>query len=255
MDLDILLWLGGMLFSLAIFAVKVGFGLGFGGMRWKGIFLTLSMYLVLFVLIAGLSERLFNLLKPVLTKGPYLHALMASGMILWGILLLKRHSTGHRTQTKLKFKIQNSKTNNSELSTLNSLLFLLPCPVCLTAMTFSIWSALNVFKWHPVWVGLAVGAVFAVFSLIIYLLIKAIPHSQSSLTQEVRLGLAMIVVGIYFIASLYIPAKIEEAQLAYRAFLSDTQLVDINQQLGMLGLLALFFMVGFFIFRPQGEGK
>ncbi|MFZ6007887.1 MAG: DUF2162 family putative transporter, partial [Nitrospirota bacterium] len=84
MDLNIILWIGGMLFSLGIFAVKVGFGLGFSKIKWKGIFLTLSMYLVLFVLIAVLSERLIQLLEPVLRKGPYLHALMAAGMIAWG---------------------------------------------------------------------------------------------------------------------------------------------------------------------------
>ena len=89
MDLNIILWIGGMLFSLGIFAVKVGFGLGFSGMKWKGVLLTLSLYLVLFVAIAVLSGHLIKFLEPVLRKGPYLHALMAAGMIGWGIYLLR----------------------------------------------------------------------------------------------------------------------------------------------------------------------
>ena len=76
MELNIILWTGGMLFTLSIFAVKVGFGLGLGGMRWKGIFLILVSYLVLFIFVAMFSEQLMRLLEPVLRKGPYLHALM-----------------------------------------------------------------------------------------------------------------------------------------------------------------------------------
>ena len=176
MDLNIILWIGGMLFSLGIFAVKVGFGLGFSRMRWKGILMTLSLYLMLFVAIAVLSGQLIRLLEPVLRKGPYLHALMAAGMIGWGILLLRRQTTEHRTQTKLKFKIQNSKINNSELSTLNSLLLLIPCPVCLTAMTFSTWAALNVIKLPTYIVGIGLGVVFVTLSLF-FLLFPKTHHS------------------------------------------------------------------------------
>ena len=62
MDLNIVLWIGGMLFSLGIFAIKVGFGLGFTGMKWKGVFMTLFLYLMLFVAIAVLSG---HLIKPL----------------------------------------------------------------------------------------------------------------------------------------------------------------------------------------------
>lgn len=254
-DLNTLLWLGGMLFSLGIFAIKVGFGLGFSRASFRAITVVLAMYLVLFVVVAVLSQRLLQTLEPILRQGPYLHALMSVGMITWGIYLVQKSSKASGHQHAIKFEMQDSKTTHSSLITHHSLLLLVPCPVCLTAMTFSIWSALNVIKWHPMWVGLSVGAVFVVFSLIIYFLIKASHRSQSTFTQEVRLGLAMIAVGIYYIASLHIPAKVEEARLAYSAFLTDTQVVDSSQQLGVLGLMALFFVVGFFIFRPQGEGR
>ncbi len=262
MDLNIILWIGGMLFSLGIFAVKVGFGLGLGGMRWKGIFFTLSMYLVLFVLIAMLSERLIKLLEPVLRKGPYLHALMAAGMIVWGIILLGAKSVEHRaksmedrTQAKLKFKIQNSKINNSELFTLNSSLLLIPCPVCLTAMTFSTWSALNVIKLPSALVGLGLGIVFILLSLGIYFSLKLITHHSSLITQKIGLGLGMIAIGFYFIASLYLPAKIEEAKGVYQSFIAEGGNIDINHSIGVFALLFAALVGGYLINKKQEAKK
>ncbi|MDA8213644.1 MAG: DUF2162 domain-containing protein [Nitrospiraceae bacterium] len=245
MDLSIVLWMGGMLFSLGIFAVKVGFGLGFGGIKRKGIFLTLSMYVVLFVVIAILSEQLMKILEPVLRKGPYLHALMAIGMIVWGILLLRRQTTEHRTQTKLKFKIQNSKINNSELSTLNSLLLLIPCPVCLTAMTFSTWAALSVIKLPAPVVGLGLGIVFVILSLFFYFSLKLITRNSSLFTQEIGLGLGMIVIGLYFISSLFLPRKIEEAKAVYQSFLSEGMGIDAGNMAGVIIILILAGLVGY----------
>jgi predicted transporter len=246
MDLNIILWIGGMLFSLSIFAVKVGFGLGFGGMRWKGIAITLSLYIVLFVLFAVLSGQLMKMLEPMLKKGAYLHALMAIGMIVWGIILLRTQSTDHRAQTKLKFKIQNSKINNSELSTLNSLLLLIPCPVCLTAMTFSTWAALNVFKFPAYLVGIGHGIVFIVLSLAFYFSLRFFTRHSSLVTPKVGLSLSMIAIGVYFIASLYLPAKIEEAKGIYQSFLTEGNSIDMNNSIGVLAILFVSVVIGWF---------
>ena len=266
MDLNIVLWIGGMLFSLGIFAVKVGFGLGFSGMKWKGVLLTLSLYLMLFVAIAVLSGQLIRLLEPVLRKGPYLHALMAAGMIAWGIHLLRRQKTGIRSQesedrtqktehrgqktedrssglSNVKAKIQK---NNSELSTLNSLLLLIPCPVCLSAMTFSTWAALNVFKFPAYLVGLGLGIVFIVLSLAFYFSLKLFTIHFSLVTPRVGLGLSMIAIGFYFIASLYLPAKIEEARGMYQSFLTEGANIDMNNSIGVFAILFVAFVIGYF---------
>lgn len=255
-----------MLFSLGIFAVKVGFGIGFSVMKWKGVLLTLSLYLMLFVAIAVLSGHLIKLLEPVLRKGPYLHALMAIGMITWGILLLRRQNTGIRSQeprvrrqntedrgqktedrrsglSNVKAKIQK---NNSELSTLNSLLLLIPCPVCLTAMTFSTWSALNVIKLPSALVGLGLGIVFILLSLGIYFSLKLISLNSSLITQKIGLGFSMIGIGLYFIASLFLPAKIEEAKGIYSSFLLERGNVDLNNGIGVFALLFVSLIIGWF---------
>jgi predicted transporter len=220
---------------------------------------------VLFVAIAMLSGHLIKLLEPVLRKGPYLHALMAIGMIGWGIYLLKSQKTGIRNQesrvksqktehrgqktedrssglSNVKAKIQK---NNSELSTLNSLLLLIPCPVCLSAMTFSTWAALNVFKFPAYLVGLGLGIVFIVLSLAFYFSLKLFNSHSSLVTPRVGLGLSMIAIGFYFIASLYLPAKIEEAKGAYKSFITEGNGLSLNDSIGVFIVLAVAMLIGY----------
>jgi predicted transporter len=241
MDLNIILWIGGMLFSLGIFAVKVGFGLGFSKIKWKGIFLTLSMYLVLFVAIAVLSGQLINMLEPVLKKGPYLHALMAAGMIGWGIYLVRQSG---------------SATGNSEKTTVlpsyrSAALLLIPCPVCLSAMTFSTWAALNVIKLPSLIVGIGLGVTFALLTLTIV----GLTRIKQTSSPEISLGLGMIAIGLYFIASLFLPAKIEEAKGVYKSFLTEGGNIDINHGIGVFALLFAALVGGYLINKKQEAKK
>lgn len=123
MDLNIILWIGGMLFSLGIFALKVGLGLGYGKVGAKGVSFTLAGYLALFIAIALLSERLIGILEPLLRKGPYFHTLTGAGLIAWGLFAI-RGSHHPRRSTSEPGAIHRG----------SSLLLLIPCPVCITAM-------------------------------------------------------------------------------------------------------------------------
>lgn len=243
MDLNIILWVGGMLFSLGIFAVKVGFGLGFGRMRWKGILITLSLYLTLFVVIAVLSGYLIKLLEPVLRKGLYFHALMAAGMIAWGIYLLRDQKTEVRRQINSK--------NNSLLVTRHSLLLLIPCPICLSAMTFSTWAALSVIKLPPVVVGIGLGIVFALLTLAVIGLARV----RKASSPGISLGLSMISIGLYFILSLYLPAKIEEARGMYQSFLTEGANIDMNNSIGVFAILFVVFVIGCFANKKMEAKK
>ncbi|GER92441.1 transporter [hot springs metagenome] len=250
MDLNIILWIVGMLFSLGIFAVKVGFGLGFSGMKWKGVLLTLSLYLMLFVAIAVLSGHLIKLLEPVLKKGPYLHALMAAGMIAWGIYLVRQSSRATERQIKIqaeglrlkeKSEIGNLKSKNSLLVTHHSLLLLIPCPVCLSAMTFSTWAALSVIKLPSLIVGIGLGVIFALLTLTIV----GLTRIKQTSSPEVSLGLGMIAIGLYFMASLYLPAKIEEARGMYQSFLTEGSNIALNNSIGVFALLFVALVIGY----------
>ncbi|MFN4197224.1 MAG: DUF2162 domain-containing protein [Caldimicrobium sp.] len=230
-DLNFLLWLGGMLFSLGVFAIKVGFGLGLGSVSKKGITLSLLMYLIIFILIALVSGKLIGILKPLLQKGPYIHLAIALGMILWGVYLLNFEKIGSEEKAS---------------SRVSALPLLIPCPVCLSAITVSTWAALQIINWHPAIVGFGLGILFCALSLGVYLLVRFFSKEASILKNRVKLGLSMILIGSYFVASLYLPGKIEEAKEVYKSFLAkDYFLGEKEHLIGVLGLIFLTFILGY----------
>lgn len=226
MDLNILLWTGGTLFSLGIFAVKVGTGLGYGRIGRNGVLLTMALYLALFELIALLADRLLRIVEPLLRGGPWLHGAMALGMILWGIAIIMRPGAASAPGS--------------------SLALLIPCPVCLTAMSFSTWAALQALPLLPWGVGLVMGGMFSVMTLFIMVLVRA-RSGRTSTTPS--LGLAMITIGLYFIASLFLPGKVEQAKGMYGSFLKELPSAATNGSGGamLLALLAIALLTGFFI--------
>ncbi len=230
-DLNIMFWTVGALFSLGIFAVKVGSGLGYGQVGRKGVLLTLGLYLALFELIALLADRLLGIVEPLLRGGPWLHGVMALGMILWGVATIMKPGTVSAPGS--------------------SLALLIPCPVCLTAMTFSTWTALHNLPLFPWAVGLVLGIAFSIMTLLVMLATR-----QGSPRRSVpSLGLAMITIGIYFIASLFLPAKVEQAKIMYSSFLKELQPTVGSGRGGgiLLVLLMAALLIGFF--RNKGEIK
>lgn len=235
MNLNIILWVGGMLFSLGIFALKVGLGLGYGRVGGRGIALTLGGYVGLFMLIAVAAERLMRILQPILAKGPWLHTLLATGMIAWGMVVLlgKRHGHGATEEENHPFRAR--------------LLMLIPCPVCLTAMTCSIWAALNAVKLPPLLTGFCLGSAFALMALLVAL----IARPRSGAASETSLGMAMIVVGVYFIASLFLPDKIEAARGMYRSFISENSIARSSDATGVMIFILLLVLAGYWAGRSR----
>lgn len=227
MDLNIVLWIGGMLFSLGVFAVKVGLGLGCGHFKMKGIALTLTAYTVLFMLIAAAAERLMGLVTPFLQKGPWMHMFLAAGLIAWGLVVIFRE-TGRP-----------ARTGSSKGA---SLLLIVPCPICLSAMIFSTWAAFNVIKQPPLLVGLYLGLAFSVMALMVAAAFK----TRTGKSSQTSLGMAMIVVGLYFVLSLSLPAKIEAARGMYQSFDNDSLILAGTDAAGVLVFLIILLLAGFF---------
>lgn len=245
MDINIVLWLGGMLFSLSIFVVKVGFGLGLGRIRWWGIVMTLSLYLGLFILTAIFSEGLIKILEPVVRKGPYVHIVMALGMIAWGIYVIRKLE-GQGSECGVQSNNHNKKAKDSTLVSQQSALFLLlPCPVCLTAITFSTWAALNVIKLPALLVGSGLGLIFTILLLLIYFSLKRFTVNTTILAQRIGLGLSMIGIGLYFLTSLFLPAHIEAAKGIYKSSVTEGSNIALGDHIGVFLLLLVAMLIGF----------
>jgi predicted transporter len=245
MNLNLVLWVGGMLFSLSIFVVKVGFGLGLGQLGWRGIFLTLVLYLGIFILAAIFCESLIKILGPVVRKGPYLHTFMALGMMAWGLYVI-RHLAGPDAETGVPGHHRTPKAKDSTRVTLQAALFLLlPCPVCLTAITFSTWAALDVIKLPAFIVGSGLGATFTILALLIYLGIKVFTLNATLLNRKTGLGLSMMGIGLYFLASLILPAQIEAAKTIYQSFVTEGSNIALSDHLGVFLLLLVAMLIGF----------
>ncbi|HCS76817.1 MAG TPA: transporter [Syntrophaceae bacterium] len=236
MDLNMALWAGGTLFTLTGFAVKVGFGLGYGQVGGKGIGVTLTVYALLFAGMAVLSEKLMGWLAPILGGGSYLHWFMAAGLLAWGVYAIAsagRSKHDCATQSGVKWGA--------------SLLLIIPCPVCLTAMVFSTWAALNAIHCPALLVGLGLGAVFAALSLLFLFFARA----RKTESPETSLGLVMIAVGLYFALSLLLPAKIEAARAMYSSFAEKSNFpVHTDATFVLLSLVAAL-VAGYFLMERK----
>jgi predicted transporter len=216
-----------MLFSLGVFAVKVGLGLSCGNFTIKGVALTLTSYTALFMLIAVAAEWLMRLAAPFLQRGPWMHTFVATGLIVWGLVVIF-NETG-----------QPGKTSTSRGA---SLLMVVPCPICLSAMTFSTWAAFNIIKQPPLLVGLSLGVSFSVMALLVTIAFKTRTGNRS----QTSLGMTMIVLGLYFVLSLFLPAKIEAARSMYQSFDNDSLMPVSPDAAGVLVFLIVLLFAGFF---------
>jgi predicted transporter len=255
MDINLVLWIGGMLFSLGVFVVKVGFGLGLGRVGWRGLVLTLLLYLGIFLLAAGFCESLIKILEPVVRKGPYVHIVMALGMIVWGLCLIRNLAGADAGCGVHSARGKSTAPGATQAAPRPALFLLLPCPVCLTAITFSTWAALQVIK-LPAWVvGLGLGATFIILSLLIYLFIKLFTLKSTRLNQRIGLGLSMIAIGLYFLTSIFLPAHIEAAKSIYQSFITDGGSMALSDHIGVFLLLLAALLVGFLVNKRREVGE
>lgn len=235
MDLNILLWIGGMLFSLGIFAIKVGLGMGGANYTVRRMCLVLFGYTVLFALIAISAEQLIRYAAPLLQRGPYTHTFLAAGLIVWGALvLLKKEKSDDGSGA--------AKPGHA------SLLMVVPCPVCISAMAFSTLAALNVVKMAPILLGLFLGGGFSVMALLVAMAVRNRTGSKST----VPLGMSMVVIGLYFIMALFLPSKIEAARGMYSSFAAETaRAPSAPDASGVLLFILILLTAGFLAGRRK----
>ncbi len=235
MDMNLILWTGGMLFTLGIFATKVGLGLAYGGARRRVVVLTHVVYFALFTTTALICEPLVELIRPVLKSGPYIHILVAIILLVWGAHLLRNgHSTQHGG------------------ASVHSLALLIPCPVCFSAVVFSTWTALQITSMSPLLVGVGLGTSFILLASVLHASVRWRRQRADSRSSALALGWVMIAIGSYFLASMIVPGKIQKAKSVFETFnANNEQIGGAVDGTGVFVLLAGVAVLGYFLRRKE----
>ena len=229
----------GIVFAMGIFAVKSGVGIHYLLTRKEGrksrlTFLSFYslVYLFLFLSCAYIIHNIdiisyFETVQRFLKYGMVLHVLMAGGLLIWGVLLLR--SSG--------------KSGNGKHAWMA---LIIPCPVCITVIFLSLSFLISYF---PDAVHLAAISAYVAFMGIISatIIIMAFWRYNSSSTPELNIGAAMVLIAIYFLLSIIILPQFGNVGRIYRlaAYRGETQMIGLNEWVPLFCVITAFFVWGF----------
>ena len=235
----------GVIFTMAIFAVKNGVGLHYlmSQRRWiktKLSFFSLFffVYFFLFMLCSHILIQFdivvyLEIVQDFLKTGMLIHALMAAGLIIWGIFLLKG---GDR----------------SDKGSYGWVAMIIPCPVCATVVFISLSFLLSYFPESG-----HLATLWAYLAFMSMVLITVIGMSlwgiRSNTTPESTMGAAMLLIAVYFLLSIIILPQFGDIGKIYRlaGYRGEKQIIDTKQLLMLSAIMAAFFSGGFFIMMSK----
>ncbi|HET98400.1 MAG TPA: hypothetical protein ENN98_06875 [Desulfurivibrio alkaliphilus] len=223
----------GLVFTMGVFAVKSGAGLGHGLRRQAGVRRNLLVaggfvwgYLLLFAL-AWLMVVRFDFLAHLQTVmtlaagGMLLHFLLAALLLVWGVVLLQKR--GHQPAVAGR----------------GWLLLALPCPVCFAVILFSMAFLDNLLPGNPWLIAWLAGGFMAVSlgSGLFFFFLSQKLDGQG-------LGMVMVLAALYFLVTIAIVPQFGDLERIYR--ISSNMVVPADsRQLLLLGAMALAFGFGF----------
>ena len=232
------LWLG-LLVSCGTFAVKTGLGWAYAASAGRARVLTslavISSYAGLFALVWLVVSKInllahYETLLPLWRQGFLLHWLTAAMLLIWGVFLLRRPAG-----------------QGCHSSSRGWLALVIPCPVCLSLILMSA-ATLNLY--FPEQALGATAALFLAF-MAIAALAAALARRGAGRQGEVLeadLGLAMMLVALYFILSALLFPQFTEVRRVYRltAYAAEGQTVNRLAQAATLGITLAILAAGFF---------
>ena len=230
LDTDVVLWIGGMLFSLPTFAVKVGIGLGRGSLGRRRILLTYGIYFALFMGAACLAPMLAGVLERVMKAGPYLPALAGTIMIAWGVLAIRW--LDHVAERPVVSK--------------RAWVLAMPCPACLIAVIVSTGVAMELVHLPALAAGTALGATFVALGCLLQRFVRSPRGRLLAETSQVAIALTMLAIGAYFLATMFLPAVIRDAGQVYASFIADGVEIGTARRRGVWLMLAAVASLGYF---------
>lgn len=232
----------GIVFAMGIFAVKSGVGLHYlltckAGLKSKlfSLLLYVLVYLSLFMLAAYILRRVdiiahFETIQKWLSSGMLIHVIMASGLMLWGLYLLK--SSGRLKQESYGW-----------------IALLVPCPICITVIFISLSFLIS---YYPDAGYLAPLAAYLAFMGIVTVTIIGMTlwdwRVGFSGDSEATMGAAMMLIAAYFFLSVIIMPQFGNLDKIYRlaAYQSDAVNTPLVHVLSLVLVMAFFFFGGFF---------
>ncbi len=239
----------GFLFAIGIFAVKSGAGsyyyLAKQGRTSKKAAFVIIFSLVYF-LVFGLSAiliqqtdilKLFLLLQSFISWSMNIHFLIAAGLIVWGWFLLK--SSGEKNKKSMGW-----------------LALIIPCPVCITVIFFTLAFLISFFPGAAVQATLIAYAGFIVIhTLTLFGLNLLVGKSVSA--PELTLGGAMLIVAVYFLLSVFIMPQFADLDRIYRlaAYPGQDPVINHRHMLFVLFALGSFFSFGFLLNKMKKGRK
>lgn len=234
------LWLG-LVISMGAFAVKTGLGwsyvwaAGRTRRRLLSSVLIIMGYAALFGLVFLVVSRInllvhYETLLPLWRNGVALHWLTAAMLAIWGLILLRRKSD----------------SCCGAASSRGWLALVIPCPVCLSVVLMSA-ATLNLYFPEDALTATA-GLFLAFMTMAVVAAFLARRDAGGEGDLEASLGLAMMLMAMYFMLSALLLPQFSEVSRIYRltAYAADGQAVDRPAQAATLGVVLILLAFGFF---------
>ena len=234
----------GLSFTIGIFALKSGAGLHYfisrkRGMKTKILFLLLYglVYFLIFMLSSLLLKRIdiiryFDIIQAFLRSGMFIHVLMAGGLFVWGIVLLKGKD---RRDKSLGWAV-----------------LVIPCPVCITVIFLSAAFLISMFpdSGHKAVLVAYLGFMAVVIITIIGMTLLS---AKTDSTAESILGAAMLIMAVYFLLSVIIMPQFGDIDNIYglAAYRGEKQVVISRHSLFLYSSMLVLFLSGYWAMKKK----
>ena len=227
----------GLVFSVGVFALKVGLGLQYYRIshpaRTGRIRVEIAWLLIYGLIFAGAAllvnhlnlGRHYELLMQVIKSGMMIHLALFGLLLVWGLSLLKKAGV-NTTPSKGWVPL------------------VVPCPVCLTVILFSVAFLAVYAAGHIYEAVLMLFLAFVGLSLVGRLLFASAGPSQS---PETRLGAIMMAIAAYFLISVIVMPQFADLDSVYglASYSGKQHETDLWTSLITFGSIALIFLSGF----------
>jgi len=228
--MDESLWITGILVAISAFAVKAGLAASsilynrefsiIRRLRFLSaiIFSYVILFLIIFTATALLPvQSLVEKLIGILNYGMTIHLVIALGMFIWGISLLRKRSGRSTTRVQI-----------------GALYLSLPCPVCALVIFITVSMTHSILSIPMVLSSLLLFGIF--LSIILITIISLLPLRRRIEESGVDfLGMAMVIIALYFVLTVLIAPVYQEAKDVFQL----VSTIPIQDSIDLRSLLVL----------------